>query len=320
MPTDRSYLHIDKYLTNVAVNYADQEFVGQQLCPLVPVDFQTDKYKIFKREAMKPEAFGAGTPVWLDYRRPGGYAHEVTWEMSSDSYNCVEHAQMSFIPVEELRGSDPAVKVETKYVNNLLQKVALGREMVTATALITSGNYTTTPANVGWATPATDDILGNIETGMLAVQKLCGKRPNVFWCPPDVWKLIRANAAIKDWVKYTGRNLLSNTFAELIGVEKVVFTNAVYNSANPGLTDSMAFLLADYAGLLVVPNAPSDTELSWGYTFAWNGDGGGVANGSSVSRWSEPGRKSEGVMVSSYYDVKVVCKDAGYLFTSPGTA
>ena len=86
-PTTRQSGRPDTLLTNVALSYARSMgdiYVADKVFPVVPVDFQSAKYKVFPRSYFLRDEVGP--------RPIGGYPRQVGYKMSEDSYSATNEA------------------------------------------------------------------------------------------------------------------------------------------------------------------------------------------------------------------------------------
>ena len=56
MPIKNSALHVDQLLSNVSIEYKNEEYIADKLCPVVPVVKDTDKYRIYEKNWRIPES------------------------------------------------------------------------------------------------------------------------------------------------------------------------------------------------------------------------------------------------------------------------
>ncbi len=91
-------LHNDSTLSNVSVQYRNEEFIGLRLMPVVTVSKLSDKYFIYsKRDRM------AGPDATIG---PRGRANEVFENRSTDNYSCESYALENYVDQQELSNQD----------------------------------------------------------------------------------------------------------------------------------------------------------------------------------------------------------------------
>jgi hypothetical protein len=137
-------LHIDALLSNVAINYAPQTFVGDQIAPIVNVPNETGIYPVFNRL----EFFSSERTE----RARGTEANKVTRSVGSDGYAAKNYALGMDMPIEDKANMDPAFAFEleagnARYLTGKLlmdydrRVIALGNlsTSVATTFLVSSG-------------------------------------------------------------------------------------------------------------------------------------------------------------------------------------
>jgi hypothetical protein len=170
--------HIDQYLTNFSVRYANEGFVADILAPNTPVRFSSDKYIIYDK---------ANFRISDNTYKSGTKAKEVNWEVSEGTYKAEEYALEHYITDQELKNYDAPQDAEEDGVSLLMDKHLLAREnrviqLATDTAVVTQ---TTTPSTK-WSTPATATPKADIFTAIATIQGATGITPNKIIIPQDV--------------------------------------------------------------------------------------------------------------------------------------
>ncbi len=131
-----------------------------------------------------------------------------------------------------------------------------------------------------------------------------GAIPNVCIIGQNVWKRLQRHPDVLSKIQYVERGVLRlPTFAELIGVEKVLVGTTIYNSAKEGATASMSYIWGDNLWMGYVAPTPELNVPSAGYTFRW-GD-------QVVRRYREDQERQDVLEVSHYTAEQVTASDAG---------
>src|SRR5690606_15999296 len=84
----RNQLHVDQLLSNVAVKYKNENFIYEQVFPMVPVKKSSDLYRTYNRNWVIPETD----------RAVGGLAKEHLFEVGNSNYTLEKHALKSYVP------------------------------------------------------------------------------------------------------------------------------------------------------------------------------------------------------------------------------
>ncbi|MBX7247004.1 MAG: hypothetical protein K1X53_16015 [Candidatus Sumerlaeaceae bacterium] len=300
-----SQVHIDTALTNVSVQYRNNDFLADRIAPPVPVRKQSDRYYVYdaEREWLRATA---------DDRAPGAEANEVNFSLSSDSYFCADHALEAAIPDEERDNADPAIQPEIDRTEFLTEKIGLNREIALETVFRTDSGITEVDVSADpWTDPASDP-LAVFSTARQAIFQKCHRRPNTIVLPYAVFDTMRNHPAIVDRVKYSALGVVGEELlAQVLEVDRILVSRAFKNTATKGQTASVTPIWGSNAYMLYVAPRPSLKQVSAAYSFVWTGAGGSVEGG-IVERWREPRRKADMIRVQKYYDHKVIAPGASY--------
>ncbi|MFW5864373.1 MAG: hypothetical protein ACOCVT_02870 [bacterium] len=305
---ETSQVHINVALTNVSVGYKNPAFISDLVAPPVTVRKQQDKYYIYDSER---EVFRSTS----DRRAPGAVASEVDFALSSDSYYCEDHALSSVIPDEERENADPAIQPDIDRTEFLMDKINLNKEIELASLVANDGdlNGTTLSAGTQWS-HADSDPIAAVEAGKAAIIEKAQVVPNTLVLPQEVFTKVRTHADILSNLQYTTNGIpTAQTLAGLFDVERVLVPRAVKNTAHPGQTASMSYVWGKHAFLAYIPQRPALKSLAFAYSFTWTMAAGSI-NGCLVENWRDHTRKSDIVRVQRYYDQKVICGDAIYVW------
>ena len=261
MPSSYSQ-HVNAALTRVAREYQNQTYIADKVCPRIKVSKESDTYYLFGQEKY-------GVPKTL--RAQGAEYSDIDYALSTDTYSCDDYGIKRLIENRELRNADPAVDPKQTTTNLISEILKLGKEIRVGSLLTTSGNYlaANTAALAGgdrWDTPTAVPIT-NIDTYKQLVVDAGGKVPNVIILGSAVWTKVKQQATIMDQLKYVGKNSSLDALAELFGVQKVYVGQAVYNSANQGLTPVLTSVWGkNVVGVYVPPELLVEPEVDAGYT------------------------------------------------------
>jgi hypothetical protein len=322
LPT-MSDVHNNTPLTNFSEGYvqSDGAFIASSIFPVIPVSKQSDLYYIwnrgdFNRDQARVRA--PGTP-------PAGGGMRLT----TGSYSAEMWEWSKIIPDEVRANSDPAVDHEltsTKYVMNALN---IRKERIFATNYLGTSIWTTDitgvnsgPSsgqtirwNVSTATPVAD-----VETGKMAILLATGFMPNTLVLGAQVRSALNTCPDIVNRLnsgQTSGPVVVNDSdLARIFGVERVVVSRAIYNTAAEGAAESNAFIAGKVALLCYAAPAPGLMEPSAGYTFAWTGFNGASAAGTRIRNKRLDVEDSDLIVGNMAFDLKKISADLGYFFTS----
>ncbi len=303
-----SQVHASMALTNISVAYKNPAFIADTLAPPVPVRKQQDKYFIVDSDR---ESFRS-TP---DHRAPGAAANEVDFALSTDSYYCNDHALTSIVPDEERANADPAIQPDIDRVEFLSEKIGLNKEIELAGLI---QNTATLPGRTLSGVQMWSDTnsapISDIEAARADIIEACQSVPNTLVLPYDVFVKLRTHPAILSNLQYTHSGVpTTDILAQIFDVERVLVPRAVQNTARPGQSASMAYVWGKHAFLAYIPPRAGLKTLAFALTFSWNNAPGSI-HGRSVETWRDDTRKGAMIRVQRYYDQKIVCKDAIYVW------
>lgn len=265
-------LHVDQHLTNLAINYTPQNFIADQIAPVVPVDKQRNTYPVYSRN----EFFSIEDAK----RGPGTRAKRITRSVGSAFYQAENYALATGWTIEDEANIDPAYRALSAAgkATYLKGKLMLGTEkrvldMITATTAVGSLFV----CNSSWGGAGT-----NAGDPMVAIEKMkeyakfsTGQSFNSLLLGWRAWSTLRRNANFRNLILgvNNGGGLVTRQAAQnLFEVERFVVADAVWHGANEAITanvTSMSNPLADMAILYYAPPRPSVDDPSWMYSFQW---------------------------------------------------
>lgn len=303
-------VHQNSTLSNVSVQYANDEYIGDRLMPIVPVTKKSDVYYIYdKRNRL----------AYPDARLgPRGQANEISESRSTASYLCEGFGFENYVDQETLNNQDAPLNEMVDLTEAIAEGLAFKRELRQAAILCTYTNYGT---NYG-AVSAADrwDVGGNpCPTILNAIGSLWqGRGAGEVWgfCSFDVMTALATNEHIRDLFKYGGSTPGFATpamIANFFGIAGILVGKARKDTANEGqAAGTYSRIWSDVFGLVRVATRPSLRNAAFGYTLrnnplrtiTWFDQRAGVAGGYYAK-------------VTESTDEKVVAADTGYLITTP---
>jgi hypothetical protein len=323
LPTEND-VHVDRPLTNFSVASFQEESVhlASSCFPVIPVNNQTDKYYVWNRgDLFRDEA---------RVRAPGTPVIRTGARLSTDSYYCAIYELGDIIPDEVRKNSDPGTNLEQHKVRTIIQKLLIKRERIFASNFLATGKWTTdiTGATI---TPATNEVLqwanasstpiDDVYRGKERILKNTGKRANTLVLTTDVHRVLSTNAQVL--ARLTGGQtpggpaMISDAdLAKVFGVDRILVSEAVYNSAKEGATASMGFVATRKALLLYSdPNPGLDSETA-GATFVWANSGFGNRVGVQINMQRDNLVYSDLIDGFMNFDQKLTSADMGYFFNN----
>ena len=299
---DKGDVHTNSVLSGVSIMYSNDDFIADLVMPVVPVAKESDLYYKYTRNWRLPEA----------RRAPGAEAAEVEWNVSSDTYSCVEYALKDLLPDRVKNNADKPFNMETDTVENLTELVQLLREKRVADIVFTGGNHGSTSALTGanrWDDYAGSDPIGDVRTARSTVHAASGKLPNVMVLGKQVYDKLLDHPDVLERIKYTQKGkITADLLASLFEVDRLLVGNALYDSSNDGGTESLGYIWGKSVALIYAEPSPGLKKVSYGYQFQ--------SRGFRTKKWREEGRDGDFFETGEIRDEKVVASDCGYLYTT----
>lgn len=268
-------LHVDQHLTNLAINYRPQNFIADQIAPIVPVMKQRDTYPVFSRfEAFSTE----------DTRRaPGTQAKKITRSVGSSFYQAENYALGSDITIEDMANMDDAYRFELEVNKSryLMTKLGLDYEKrVLTLAANTTAVNTVFVCNSIWlasggaAGQNAGDPIAQIFQMKEYMQGLTGQAPNSILIGWRAHARMMRNYHVRNFIKGTnngGGLVTRDVLAPLFEVDKYLVSDALWHTANEAAVNSGVLQnpIADSLILYYAPPSASRDDPSWMYSFRW---------------------------------------------------
>ena len=306
-------LHINRPLSNVAMNYRPQGSVAGDIAPVVTVGKKTDSYYVFQiAEAFRPVD---------DLRSPEREATMITRKVSSDTYHCIGRALKTPITYEDMANADaPELFASRRAAQEHLQdKLILNWDARVGSKVMSGsnvGSYSTVASawNATGADPVADMDVG-IENARLATGYLI----NSILFGQKAWKSFSRNSAVIDLVfgdSAVGNARVpraANVAALFDGIERVNVARGVKNTGGENQTASLEDIYPDSVLLYYAPMTPNIRVPSFMYSFNWP-----IVKGYNWQTriFDKPEMDQEQVQIGFYQDEKITAPALGFLITN----
>ncbi len=309
-------VHTNRPLTNISVAFMQNagDFLAGTVFPVVPVGKASDTYRTYDRS------------FWYrsdaQRRAPGTESAAGGYGIGTASYACLRDAIHKDVDDPTRANADEPLNLDREATEYVTSQLMLKAEVRWAAKYFTTGvwNADTTPS-VTWDDAASDPIR-DIKTRARTMVSAVGGRyqPNTLVLGAKVYDDLSQHPDIIDRVKYTAGNtnpaiVNEQALAALFGVQRVLVSRAVENTAAEGRAGSYSFVAGQRNALLlhVAPSAGLYTP-SAGYTFSWTGTGNGF--GIAVKRWRVEEVESDRIEGNMWYDQQVVSSVLGEFFSN----
>lgn len=312
-------IHVDKHLTNVALNYSMQNmFIAPAIFPVVNVPKQSDMIKTYNQG-----------DLWRQertLRAPGTEANRISFQVSSDSYIAQNYALRADVTVEDRANADAAFvrDLEEGRARFLVDQLMLDWEVRVAALVTNTSNVgTSTAVASAWTDNTNSDPLSDVLTQIDNVQDTTGYRPNRIIFGNDSWRHFSRNDAIIDKVNKTGVTgggdyASIDQAARLLQVEQVMVGKNYYNTAAEGIAATLTPIWDDDVLVYYAPSSPSIEQPSYGYTFRWTQPG---LQNMNVRRLPfDANKQTEGMEIGFYQDEKILSTAFAALVTATNSS
>ena len=302
-------LHVDKFLTNFAIEYKNDAYIGDMLFPELQVDKQSDRYKIYDLSTFGRKDSTLGE---------ADLASEVDYKWSRDQYYSEDHGHRTLITWKTLANADEPNKHKEKAVRLVKDKVLLDKEYKAAEVALNTANYDSdlviTTGGGGepkkWSdadsTPALD--IENVRNIMHAKS---GLSPNTLILPRPVINALKTNPSLLAIFKNTETSLVPLSYLkEFFEIDNIIIANASV-AANEDGTGTKGYIWGKSAILAYVDSTPQDGFASFGFNFAWKGHETGTE---LVRSYDDIPRMISYYEYRNIFSYKIVSNVAGSIF------
>jgi hypothetical protein len=312
-----SDVHVNAPLTDLslAVIQSETAFIAAQVFPTVPVKKQGDRYYVYN----------AGDLLADDakLRAPGTKAAEGDYRVdNTPAYYCPIYAKRRAISEQERDNADAVINTDRDAMEFVTRSLLIRRERLWVAGYFGTGIWTNNKVGgakgggkdfIQWSDYTNSHPITDVGAYMEVVRLGTGFRPNTLVLTPDVMEQLRNHPDVLDRFKYTQKGVITaDLLAAVMGVERVVSAEAVYNSSldpdNPVITN----IAGTKAVLLVyAAKAPGIRVASGGYTFVWTGLTGVNSAGFRIKKYRVDELSSDIVEGEVAFAPKIVAPSLG---------
>ena len=296
-------VHVDRHLTNIALNYQPGGWIAQDIAPIVPVAKRSDSFIDYAQADMFRRDDAS--------RSPGDEAKVVKFAASSNFYNCKNWALKFRMTLEDEANRDPEYRMlneegKTRFLSN---KLMIDWETrVASLALVTTNVGSTVTVTSAWTDATNSRPISNIMTVRNNIYLGTGYMPNRMVFGYQAWNnFIQSDQAKNSLTNpnVTGGGFLpmADAVARYFSVDRVLIGGAIRNTADEGQAQTLADIWSDNVLIYYAPLQPSVEFPSWMYSFRWNAPG--LPNMQVERHPYDSRRKTYEVEVGYYQDEKI---------------
>lgn len=312
-------LHVDTFLTEIAINYRPEGFIADTIAPIVSVAKETNFYPVFNRG----ETFAIEDTI----RARGAEAKRITRSVSTAAYAVKNYALAYDVFVEDRANMDAALQFELDAgaVRYLHTKLMLDWDK-RVTSLVGSASNVSTGFLTGssWVAGASPgDPISMIWKAMEQVQSQTATKPNRICFGWQAWNYFRRNVNARNFVLGTnngGGAVTRQNAQDAFEVESLIVAGGFYNTANEAQAAALTSNpLKDSVLVYYAPSAPSRETPSFMYSFRWTDPALGTPF-AAIRHPYETRKKVDGIELQYYQDEKITGSEYGALIVGVGSA
>lgn len=274
-----SSVHIDSALNSFALGYVPQgmKFMADEIFPVIPTAKKSDKYFIKGQEHLDNQtAIGKRNPV-------NGHYGRVQHDYSSASFSCEDYGleEPIFDPIPN--NADTGLDPKRDAVIVVREQMAIMKELRVMNAVVAAtGLSYDSPLASGarWNDQTGSDPYGDIQTLVDAVEDNTGQTPNRLQMNKAAFRALQKHPDILERIKYGGgpanpASVTRQMLEQLFELDKIVVTNAVYNSAKQGQNRTVAKIWPKSVVAFYFPTSIYFGVSTFGAQMSWRGDTNG---------------------------------------------
>lgn len=307
MSQQKAILGQDLLLTDVSSGYFPEEFISEQILPVVQHAQTSGKLGMYGTSHLRIVTSSKGGK--------GKYRQVDTQSYNSALFLIEGHGLSDIVTKEDYKNVLQPFKAEEDMTKALTTLLWLEKEKGLAdilgdTAILTQ-NTTLTGSNQ-FNDYSNSDPVAAFQAARAAVMNGCGVEPNIAVMSWEVKEMLRYHPQLLDalgfkWAAPGG--LKDQDLANVLQVEKILVGKARYESAKEGQTSSLAPVWAKNIIFAVAPQKPAPQQVSLGYTVRHAGEAARQVYKESLM--DPPG--STKILVDDSYDQLISNAKAAYL-------
>lgn len=259
-------VHIDSTLSQMSVQYKNEEYIWPQVFPRLPVKKRSDKYFVYDKD----QQFRLPSDALSAKAMP----NQVEMKLSNDNYSVKDRGLSDYVSAEEEANADSPLRPRADSAEFLTDQLHLAQEKRVADVAFAAATYPTANkiqlSGTGRWGQSADDPINDILTGL----DTAFMRPNTIVMGAEVFSVFRSLPEVIDAVKASvgaqprGGIASLPEIAQLFDVQRVLVGRARYNTAKEGQTGAYSRIWGKHCALLYInPNQGAKT-ITFGRTFS----------------------------------------------------
>ena len=312
--------HYDQFLTNISVAYTDtQQFIGEQVVPVVDVYKQSDKYMVFDYQ----DHMVADDDI---RRAPGTVATEMRTGWSEDAFYTEGYAKRYALYDEEIANADEDAIFNLKEMaaKQVKAKLLLHKELNSASLLTNPNNFhADLKVNIGdnkgtadvvkWSNYEDSDPMKDIFKLRERIERLGGMDMNTLVLSKPVYNILKFHPKLKATLAgFASPEMVSDeAIKQLLGIDNLIIANARKATGGQrrvgegGMTN---YIWGNNAVLMYLPKGAGRDIPAAAYTFQWTNPQANVVGAQKTREYYSEEAKTLWVETEEWYAQKVVSK------------
>lgn len=298
---------VDKLLTGVSSAYIPKGFISEQVLPSIKSKQYSGLLGKYGTNYLRIENSVKGGR--------GKYRQVETRVYTTQQYLIEGHGLSDIVSKEDYANVEEPFDAERDGVVGISTILWLEKEKALADTLNDTSvmtQYTTLSGTGQFSDYANSDPIGVVTTGKNTILDAVGMYPNLAIMDLKVWQVLRYHPQLLDqlgfkWDRPGG--LSEEEMARALGVDKVLFGSARYESAAEGQTSVLASVWGKGIVLAVSPDKAEIMQKSLGYLVSPLG--GQPRKVYKQAQFNPPG--STEILVEDEYDMLISDAKCGYL-------
>jgi len=301
-------LRVSVPLTNLSVLYKNEEYIAGKVLKDIPVKKDSDLYWVYNNDFRVSDS----------ERMNGSLANMVTWEASTNSYYCKEHALKDVITDTDRANTDAPLNLDKDTMEYLIDKIMLRYEYEAQKVLFTTttwGNNTTLTTATSWNynTTTAQTPTSNVLSGCAAILGNAGVRPNAGITNFSVMASLKENKLVYERIMYAEKAIITEDIvAAMFDIQNLYVGTANYAQGKEGATASMTSIWGrDFLLAYINPN-PGLKSKTAAATLRVTEKG----NPYRVKKWRSEDVEGDYIEVQTKFVVKAIATNCGFFIKS----
>lgn len=314
-------VHTPVFLQNVSLGFRNKQMIADRVAPRIPVDNQSDKYRIWGRRGMMVHE-----ARWA----PGTVPNEIELRWSEDTFFAELRKLRTLLLDTEVNNADSDIPLRTRATELVTDAITIAREQRVAALFTNAANYSannkiTKAGGSEWnqaAVVSTDQPLVDI---MQIITEVAGQAMvpvsalSVIIPEPVYLAAIWKNSGILERIKYSQSGIVTyDLLAALLGVKEVIPAASMSVGAGPEVAGSdvvtgfvPTYLWGDTVWVGLINDGQNDNAPSFARSFNWKKETAGQERQIRQYRAEDEGREADWIECKEAIGEKIIFADAG---------